>query len=318
MPESFVYKLVRYAVYRLLPLLEKGMRCRSLNIACYPRDTIGREIVLCGLYERKLLGCLEEMLSKESNPKQSVMVDVGANIGNHSLYFSRLFKEVIAFEPNPIAIHLFRANMLMNRAGNVRLYEVGLGDAKDQVPFFIKAHNLGSGTFSNVQCGRADFVLQVEVGDDVLEHLTTSGPITFVKVDVEGYEKQVIWGLRATLQKHKPIIAFELHSSEGSAGGNAIFSLLRQFGYKQFYAIERPQGRFQTNRVIRLLARYCRSSELTMKEIDQPEDRYYSLVVASWNPLLATKTSPRKFSMTGLSATIIMRTGRKCVTTRRA
>ncbi len=58
-----------------------------------PSDPICREILTSGFYEKELL---EGMVSLVKNAR-GVVLDVGANIGNHSLYFSRYFDHVISF-----------------------------------------------------------------------------------------------------------------------------------------------------------------------------------------------------------------------------
>jgi hypothetical protein len=60
-----------------------------------PYDSIGQAIILNGFYERELLqGMCSLVLDKNS-----IALDVGANIGNHSLFFSNNFDSVISFEP---------------------------------------------------------------------------------------------------------------------------------------------------------------------------------------------------------------------------
>ena len=70
------------------------------QLACYTFDYIAIQINIYGRYENELLECLSGLLSKAAVDKRRICLDVGANIGNHSLYFSHYFDRVISFEPN--------------------------------------------------------------------------------------------------------------------------------------------------------------------------------------------------------------------------
>jgi hypothetical protein len=61
------------------------------------RDTICREIMLDGCYEKDLLATMVELVPDTT----STFLDIGANVGNHSIYLSKHFRRVISFEPVP-------------------------------------------------------------------------------------------------------------------------------------------------------------------------------------------------------------------------
>lgn len=84
-------------------------------MACVPSDTIGQSIVLNGLYEEEFLISFETIFRHLLEKfKLQTFIDVGANIGNHALFFSQYFKEIIAFEPNPTALKLLDINVFLN------------------------------------------------------------------------------------------------------------------------------------------------------------------------------------------------------------
>ena len=62
-----------------------------------PHDVICREILLNGYYERELLIAMASIVKNRTG----TVLDVGANMGNHTIFFSRFFKRVISFEPVP-------------------------------------------------------------------------------------------------------------------------------------------------------------------------------------------------------------------------
>ena len=70
------------------------------QLACYTFDYIAMQINIYGRYENELLECLSDLLLKITPDNRRICLDVGANIGNHSLYFSGYFDKVFSFEPN--------------------------------------------------------------------------------------------------------------------------------------------------------------------------------------------------------------------------
>ena len=67
----------------------------------FNKDVISSNILLNGVYEKELLDFNLELCKKVGKLKNFSVADIGANIGNHSLYFSNYFKKVYAFEAHP-------------------------------------------------------------------------------------------------------------------------------------------------------------------------------------------------------------------------
>lgn len=254
------------------------------NFCVRPGDVIGDDIILDGLYEEDLLVQLfsDPLKNYLTRFKNSTALDIGANIGNHSIFFSRFFNNVIAFEPNDTAIHLFKANMTINQITNIELYEMGLGERCLSVPFIEYPNSLGMSHFvdNNLdyqeerKSTSSQIVKDCDIrrGDEVLndKHLSD---LSLVKLDCEGYELSALKGLEKTLGHHRPIILFESCSSEGETGSNAIMSYLSHIGYKHFYKYDWKSK----HKILVVLTRMKRE----LQRIDQTEDRYYSLLIAS-------------------------------------
>ena len=133
-------------------------------------------------------------------------VDIGANVGNHTL-FAALFMgaNVVAFEPNPPAIALLRANVALNGLGDrVDLTHLGWGLSDAEGAGFstvTKRANLGATRL--VAGGGA---IPVRTGDAMLG----GRPVDFIKLDIEGMEMQALHGLSATIAAHRPPVFLEL------------------------------------------------------------------------------------------------------------
>jgi FkbM family methyltransferase len=168
-----------------------------------------------GAWEKDRLFFVRDYLNNLNEPK-AVVIDVGANSGNHALFYSRHAAQVLAFEPFPPVIEMFKRNLALNpHITNVELFEVGLGDADEELPFAAPVEdNHGQGSFranAPQDPGMKPFPtkLRVVVGDDYLKS-RIAGPIAFIKVDVEGFEESVLKGLRQLIGRHRPMVEVEV------------------------------------------------------------------------------------------------------------
>lgn len=136
-------------------------------------------------------------------------LDVGANVGNHTVAFAGMFDEVLAFEPYA-PVH---ARLAEKVAGlpNVQVFDVGLGTADADARFAPPdGSNLGKGSV------REDGGISVHIahGDRFIEGRHTHD-IRFIKVDVEGYEREVLQGLASTIARDRPVVMYEAHRLAG-------------------------------------------------------------------------------------------------------
>ena len=167
-----------------------------------------------GAYEDELLAEIGRLLRSIEKP---LIVDVGANSGHHSLFFASLNDaSVHAFEPNPELWSGFEQLIDANRlAQKIHLHKFGLGKSDDELIFYPPSgSNRGTGTFRkarNIGAKETDR-LPVHHGDRCLSDLGIS-QIDLIKVDVEGFEKDVIEGLENTLKTTRPILWIEISGS---------------------------------------------------------------------------------------------------------
>lgn len=172
---------------------------------------IDREIYLFGGYEKS---SIKAFLSSIPHGRNGTILDIGANVGNHSLAFSQVFKTIHSFEPNPLLWSQFEQNMLLNRLKNVYLHKVGLADRDDELTLhMIDKPNFGLGTFSTVE--QYDLPLKAIVkcpiwhASNYLSRIGV-GKIDAIKIDVQGFEPEVLIGLAEVLKRDKPILWCEI------------------------------------------------------------------------------------------------------------
>lgn len=181
---------------------------------------IDREIYLMGGYEEDQIEAFLKIIPRNC---RGTILDIGANVGTHSIAFARNFKQVHAFEPNKELWSTFERNVSINGLTNVLLHKTGLGDEKGSVPFYsIAKDNLGLGTALPVE--QYDLLLQqidvidIEVGDEIVRRQI--GQVNAMKIDVQGFEPQVLEGLKHTIRSDRPILWIEVGISTVEKGNS--------------------------------------------------------------------------------------------------
>ncbi|MDG2140894.1 MAG: FkbM family methyltransferase [Gammaproteobacteria bacterium] len=179
-------------------------------------NSIEASIFFYGAFEKPLLYFLHDIVQslREKQPESFItFLDVGANVGQHSLYMSKFVDSVLAFEPFPPVIEQFKHQLSINQISNINLYEAGLSDQDQSLAFYAPSGpNQGIGSFSQTTTAKGNketSKLPLYKGDNFLrKRLTTK--ISVIKIDVEGFERKVISGLKETLQENRPIIVCEI------------------------------------------------------------------------------------------------------------
>ncbi len=172
---------------------------------------IDRRMYLFGHYEEELIGLF---VSQIPAGRRRTILDVGANVGTHSLAFSHHFKAVHSFEPNPKLWASFEENVRLNGFSNVTLHKLGLADKIGEIPFYnIDNKNAGLGTCSPDELYDQPLQLvgtvKVLTGDGFVASENV-GPVDAIKIDVQGFELSVIRGLQETLARDKPFVWLEI------------------------------------------------------------------------------------------------------------
>lgn len=170
-------------------------------------------------------------------PKGGTFCDIGANVGNHSLYMLLLAgaARVVPVEPNPDAIALFCANMLLNQLGDMVDFTTlgyGLGAANsDDMAIHAPKGNLGWARLRQAEAG--ENTISVRTGDTLLG----DRHVDFIKMDVEGMEIGALQGLQATIARDHPVLFVEVDH----ANADAFHALMDDYGYAVQTAFD-PSG----------------------------------------------------------------------------
>ncbi len=173
-----------------------------------PADVIQKHHLQGGFYEPEELAIIARHF-----PLGGSFLDIGANIGNHTLYVAKFLhaSRIVCIEPNPPAIAVLESNVWLN--GLTRIVDgnylgIGLSDkAQANVAMKYHASNLGGGRVvpgdGNIRLERADSLLAGQRFD-------------FIKIDVEGMEIQVLSGMGGLLAQHRPKMFIEVDNANAA------------------------------------------------------------------------------------------------------
>ena len=174
-----------------------------------------------GGYELKEAALMKDVLGAMERP---VALDVGANLGGHTLAMAPYAAEVHAFEPfGPLADVIAR-RMSECSIRNVHLHRFGLGEEDVVQPYYLDqtSTNSGTGSFIVEHAGAPEAgKLQLRRGDGWAQGRT----VDFIKIDVEGYEAPALLGMRSLLAANQPVLMMEVTETSwrmfGQRGGIA-------------------------------------------------------------------------------------------------
>jgi len=139
--------------------------------------------------------------------------DVGANIGVYSIFFAKIFKnaKIVSFEPCKSTFELLKENLSHNKCEKISLFNCGLGQSTESQ--FLIESDLGPASNSIVlqegPLGNTREKIEMTTIDVFISNFPDLAP-KLIKIDVEGYEPQVIMGGEVFIKSQKPIIMMEV------------------------------------------------------------------------------------------------------------
>jgi len=168
-----------------------------------------------GLSEKPVLA----LMTRLADAFGGEMVDVGAHVGNHTLFMAPRVDVVHAVEPWPPVLARLRRNLELNpEITNVVVHPVGFGSTPGTLSYHPPPEGLDSiGSFDPdfLPAARpAPIPLPLVRGDDHLREAGV-GRIGLVKCDTEGFDRHALGGLGALLRRDRPAVVFELSNTEG-------------------------------------------------------------------------------------------------------
>lgn len=194
-----------------------------------------------GGYELAELDVIEDVTAAIDS---CVSLDVGANVGHHTLIIAKHSAQVHAFEPLPALRRHALDQVALNGMERIEIHPFGLGAETASIPYHFNSasRNRGTGSFVASHDPRADSHENLDIvrGDDWFARAGVKG-VDFVKIDVEGFEADVLAGLSGVLTKYQPVILVEITGTAAEGfdrrGG---FSAVIPFAAQYFRVAKAP------------------------------------------------------------------------------
>ena len=164
---------------------------------------IGERIDL-GKYEE-----FETILFLERLNEKMTVVDVGANIGYYTLLAAKRVKKVIAIEPDRQCREILKINIEKNNLKNVKIIETAAGSKKEKRVLVRDRDNMGN---SHIGTEKGEEILL----DSLDNILVNEQKIGLIKIDVQGWEPEVILGAKKVLERDRPEMFLEYSPSDYS------------------------------------------------------------------------------------------------------
>ena len=204
-------------------------QCRHGLFAYNVNDLyIGRSLDEYGEWSEGELSLLFQVLQPGA-----IVLDVGANIGTHTVAFAKHVTAsgaVIAFEPQRIQFQLLCANVALNALVNVKCINAAASDRRGEVliPAIdpTLAANFGAIKSEGHAAGERTETMKI---DDL-----QLGRCNLIKIDVEGHEPKVLAGARKMITKLRPVLFVENNSEERS---RAVLIAIADLGYNSWWHI---------------------------------------------------------------------------------
>ena len=178
-----------------------------------------------GLFENNLIEWCKQFCRKDA-----IFLDIGAHTGSYAITLAPYSGKVVAFEPQKMTYYALCGGIALSGLTNVECLRMGLGNAAQNGPKTLHiVSNDGGG--STLHPPPSDKILNSELIEiRTLDSLGIQGQISFIKMDVEENELQVLQGGMETIARcGYPKILFESNSQTNTA----LFDYLREIlGYQ--------------------------------------------------------------------------------------
>jgi FkbM family methyltransferase len=169
-------------------------------------------------------------------PAGGTFVDVGANIGYFSLLAARILGgegKVIAFEPIPRLIEQASRSAGASEVRTIRFVGAACGAQGGMATIAIDRHDIGTSSLAVTRPSTEAIEVEVVTLDDALRD---EPRVDAIKIDVEGWELDVLRGATAVLRRHAPVLIVEysptLYERIAPGTSEQLLRFLEEHGYQ--------------------------------------------------------------------------------------
>jgi FkbM family methyltransferase len=224
------YYRVKFKILRTLPFTQKiHLKILSGDLKGYKFIAVSTNDYLLGTYESNTLNSIKKDINSDS-----VIYDIGANFGYYSMIFAQQTKQnVIAFEPIPDNIKIFKNHLDINEVKNVTVLPFAIADCDKEVEFSNEFNNQGN-TYVEDSPLYQKITNKIKINCRSVDSIVSeklAPPPTFMKIDVEGAEYDALLGSVETIKKYKPTILLATHELHVPGIKDKCLNFLNTLGY---------------------------------------------------------------------------------------
>lgn len=149
----------------------------------------------------------------------------------------------IGFEPVPFLFEKARRNIELNKLENVRLENLALSNEKSSLVFNLDNENNSGGIFltTEAESKKNSQTVQAVKLDDYVEQNNLDN-ISLIKMDVEGFEMNVLKGAAQTIERYKPVLFVEVNNTflqRQNSSAKMLVEFLLSKGYQISYDLSK-------------------------------------------------------------------------------
>ncbi len=171
-----------------------------------------------------------QYLIKNINPGN--IVDLGANIGDSPIFFSKHYpqSEIFSYEPANVAFNMLVRNLKINKVLNVKVFKVGVGNKNGKISFYENKLT-GLSSIYNTRSQSKKITIRTVSLENVFK-VNKIGKCDLLKIDTEGSEYEIIFKTRKKLFRKISNLVIECHDGITEYNHVDLITYLKELGYK--------------------------------------------------------------------------------------
>ncbi len=198
------------------------------------------------LVSRKLLTAPMINFFKQFIKDGDLAIDIGANIGDTTVPMALCTGAsglTLGFDPNPYTNKILAINATLNK-GKLNIVPVGCAISKEEEEYYFissEASFSNGGISPQKESRHGKFIYPEKIkGHNLKTYLETNYPaylnrLSFIKIDTEGYDKEIIKSISDLLKLYKPVIVAESFGKSSNEAKMELFDVVRNNGYQIYY-----------------------------------------------------------------------------------
>ena len=183
---------------------------------------------------------------KKLAPEGSMCIDIGANIGEHTVSMALAVGKsgtVLSFDPNPIVFDVLKTNSELNtHLTNIKPFNCAISET-DAIFYYNSSEasfsNGGISTEKDSKHGKFQLPQQIKgVNLNTFLHAHFAAELSnlkLIKVDTEGYDKEILKSIAPVIRQYKPVIIAECFPKLNKSERIDLFNTIAQHGYDLYY-----------------------------------------------------------------------------------